>query len=241
MCAIKSRPFDSLPSNRSAPRMTAPYTALALWLLLTSLLACSLPESRPIYPPTRGEPPLDLSLLTWDPCPPPCWYGLEPGGSSRSEAESVLTALGFIEGGSLQDSSPGTGDAPGTTHMTFQCVSASSTGPCGAMEFSNDLLVSISIYPTGDLTLEEVVRALGTPDALLVQRQVTDCSIGLAWARHQVFVSTAARPSRVCLAIDDGGGIGRAELVSVIRYLSHSRMASLIDQGARAWPGFAEP
>jgi len=49
-----------------------------------------------------GEPPpLDMSLLTGEPCEPPCWQGLVAGVSTEDEIERFLTGSGLVNRNSV--------------------------------------------------------------------------------------------------------------------------------------------
>ncbi|HUW14593.1 MAG TPA: hypothetical protein VM537_33040, partial [Anaerolineae bacterium] len=45
-----------------------------------------------------GEPPppVDTSLLTGEPCEPPCWQGLTPGESTEEDVAEFMKATRFV-------------------------------------------------------------------------------------------------------------------------------------------------
>ncbi|HUW96175.1 MAG TPA: hypothetical protein VMW58_10345, partial [Anaerolineae bacterium] len=55
-----------------------------------------------------GEPaPLDKSLLTGEPCEPPCWQGLVPGTSTEAEVDEFLATSEYVEPGIEKSRYPG--------------------------------------------------------------------------------------------------------------------------------------
>ena len=48
----------------------------------------------------------DQSWLTGKPCGAPCWYGLEPGVSSRDDSISKVKQIPFIDGNTASFSNP---------------------------------------------------------------------------------------------------------------------------------------
>jgi hypothetical protein len=69
-------------------KLVASFLAAAAWVI-AACVGCG--ES------TR----LDMSLLTGEPCEPPCWQGLVPGVSTLEEVDQVLTGSEYVAPGSI--------------------------------------------------------------------------------------------------------------------------------------------
>lgn len=96
----------------------------------------------------------DQSWLTDIPCGAPCWYGLEPGKTSREDAVATVSKLSFIDSSKLQENSVLT---------TFPCKHQAEH-VCVKMSFNNGFLEFLWILPSYPITLEQAVEKLGNPD-----------------------------------------------------------------------------
>jgi hypothetical protein len=142
--------------------------ARRLTIALVGLLALAAPlvgcrATPQATPGPRG--PVDRSLLTGDPCEPPCWQGLTPRISTEAEVDeflrtSELVAQPTIHWGYLYN---GAGEpvalqaswrSAGYTVGEFYLNSAS---------VDDGLLRSIEIHLDYDATLEEVLERYGLP------------------------------------------------------------------------------
>jgi hypothetical protein len=136
--------------KRIAPRSTV---WLASCLVVVAGSVCS------------GQPPsADWSLVTGEPCEPPCWQGLTPGQSTGDDVEDFLETSHLV-GQVVDQSEHGyvywqsvVGDArrnPVSTYRT-NCLHVG----------EDDLLEHVRIYLDYDLTLEQLLQRYGTPDRM---------------------------------------------------------------------------
>ena len=115
------------------------------------LAACS-----PIKP-IRSEI-WDNSLLVSNPCLAPCFYGIEPGTTTLSEAESLLKSAGLCSQPSyIRSSSPI--EPEGILCENLITVKSDS---------GKEITRYVSIYAPAQLTVEMVFDQLGYPDAVMV-------------------------------------------------------------------------
>jgi hypothetical protein len=113
-----------------------------------------------------GEPPpVDNSLLTGDPCEPPCWQGLTPGESTLEDVNEFMRTSGFV--------SPLTvfrgritrgGEAVG---VSIRWDSMNGRGG-GDFAIEDGVLKDMFIYPSYHLTLEDLIDRYGPPEKLHV-------------------------------------------------------------------------
>ena len=111
-----------------------------------------------------GEPPpLDMSLLTGDPCVPPCWQGLTPGESTLQEVNEFVRTSGFVNPQTLFRSGVYRGGE--RVGLSIEWGSAAGHGR-GYNDFIVDggVLKHIAIYPDYDLTLERLFERYSPPE-----------------------------------------------------------------------------
>lgn len=123
-------------------------TVLCLALLISgTLTSCSAP------------PPLDTSLLTGDPCEPPCWQGLTPGVSTAQQVEDFLSASQYVKPDSLDRERWGT-----TRTISWESTAwwTANAAP-NALTLHGDTLMVIWIQLDYELTLEDLLDRYGPP------------------------------------------------------------------------------
>jgi hypothetical protein len=112
-------------------------------------------------PGTPG--PLALSLLTGEPCEPPCWQGLTPGESTEQDVYE------FVQTSELVDRCGGifcsdiTTAAAGVIGVSIQWGSTHGRGG-GDFNIQDGVLEDMFIYPSYHLTLEDLIERYGPPD-----------------------------------------------------------------------------
>src|SRR5687767_4448210 len=76
-------------------KISIPSLLISITVLSACRAHCSFEEPIEVY----GElsEVVDRSLLTQQPCSPPCWNGIIPGRTTNSEAVSILESLDFID------------------------------------------------------------------------------------------------------------------------------------------------
>ena len=111
-----------------------------------------------------GEPPpLDTSLLTSEPCEPPCWQGLTPGVSTLQEVNEFVRTSGFVNPQTLFRSGVYRGGE--RVGLSIEWGSAAGRGR-GYNDFivESGVLKYIIIYPDYDLSLERLFERYGPPE-----------------------------------------------------------------------------
>ena len=111
-------------------------------------------------------PPSEMSLLTGDPCEPPCWQGLTPGSSTKDDVNEFLETSRFVDRDSVFRSDVTTASA-GVVGVSIQWRStAARSRGVDSNEFviEGGVLKYIFVYPDYDLTLESLLQRYGPPD-----------------------------------------------------------------------------
>jgi len=107
------------------------------------------------------QTPVDRSLLTGEPCAPPCWQGLTPGESTLEDVSEFMRTSGFV--------SPLTvfhGRITRGGEVVGVSIQWDSTNGRGGGDFAieDGVLKDMFIYPSYHLTLEDLVERYGPPE-----------------------------------------------------------------------------
>ncbi len=127
-------------------------SALALLLLLGSS-SC------------RLLAPVDASLLTGEPCEPPCWQGLTPGMSTEDEVEQFLTTSGLVDRTSIFRSGVSRGGKiVGVSKQWLSTANVQGGHARNSFDVEDGVLQDITIYMDAQVTLEELFDRYGPPE-----------------------------------------------------------------------------
>ena len=124
----------------------------------------------------------EQSWLIGKPCNAPCWNGLEPGKSSRKDSISTAKQLAFINGDSVE--------LANSQGAAFLCKEPPDLY-CVTMTFENGTLENLSITPNFDITIDQAVEKLGTPDGFLVRPMYPDaggCRLQVIWKKQRLIL-----------------------------------------------------
>jgi hypothetical protein len=207
------------------------------------LFACHTkePEVINVSTPTIAPHLVDRSLLTGNPCGPPCWYGINPGESSEAESLNILEQIAFIDSTSIILNQASWIDGRTATLATFNCITPISRR-CGTLTFVDELLVEISIPLLYELTFNQAVSELGPPDYLFfepIHVQVVDCAAGLVWEHLGIVLTTSVKDASECDDLSRVGQLSSQE--KVVRAVYRDRGREILHGGEEfPWTGFAE-
>jgi hypothetical protein len=99
-----------------------------------------------------------MSILTGQPCEPPCWYGITPGVTKRDEAKDLLQKNPYVRSGTLKEYSES-----GSTTWT----GATSADGFNELYVSGNVARLLSLTTTFSLTLKQIVDRYGAPEKVL--------------------------------------------------------------------------
>jgi hypothetical protein len=139
-----------------------------------SLLRLALPLVLLIPAPLFGclePPPVDRSLLTGEPCQPPCWQGLTPGVSTQEEVEEFLRTSELVDQTSIfrGEVTRGRGEVVGTTIQWWSTANMSNS----PRQFGNHSVIKdgmlqyMTIWLDCEVTLEDLLERYGPPPSSL--------------------------------------------------------------------------
>ena len=110
----------------------------------------------------RKDMLVDDSLLSDVPCAAPCWQGIVPGVTLRSQAMQILGDSPYVKDDSLKEA--GTAEVGGVVWQWR--VPGRRLQP--SISWQNDIVQEVTLGLTYDLTVDQIVSKFGPPEALNV-------------------------------------------------------------------------
>jgi hypothetical protein len=121
-----------------------------------------------VLPSCGGEPPsMDGSLLSGEPCEPPCWQGLTPGQSTSDEVSDFLNTSALVDQSSVWEDRSGCG-----LITRWRSPISHRRGRPLSWDLSNWVCVGdgtlsdIEILLDYDLTLQQLLEGYGPPERI---------------------------------------------------------------------------
>jgi hypothetical protein len=115
-----------------------------------------------------GQPPLDKSLLTGEPCEPPCWQGLTPGVSTHEQVNEFIRTSRLVNPQTLHISALRAGDGQRVgVSISWRTTVAPGRG-YHDLARKGGVLKDIIIYPDYDITLDSLLEKYGPPEKVNV-------------------------------------------------------------------------
>lgn len=150
----------------------------------------------------------DTSILTNDPCAPPCWYGLTPNESAADEVVSALRGIQFLNPESIRERETEYWDPVAHVYLHGELVAADCRHPqglqCVGITAADGRVKEITVFLNFPIVMGEVIRSLGEPDYLRVFQQggqFPGCHTQLLYVDEQVVFASKE---------EDTGGTGSA-------------------------------
>ena len=205
---------------RSHPVRVA--TSVSIPLLCFALLIAAISSG-------CGEPPpLDTSLLTGEPCGPPCWQGLTPGESTLEEVNEFLRSSQLVDQSSIfrGQVTRGRGEVVGTTIQWWSTANMSTL----PRQLGNDSVIMagvlqyMTIWLDSGVTLQDLLERYGAPAKFTAWMEPVDpphVRVTLFYPRHG-FEATLIIPQ------DDAHLRPGSGIVTVWYFRSASQMAGYL-------------
>jgi hypothetical protein len=130
------------------------------FILRAAPMRCEGPYSPLGSPEAFAPPEADLSLVTGEPCEPPCWYGLMPGESTKDETLQTLETLTFVHRDSIRVLS--------TYASTPERELIEWDYRRGLITLDEEIVSTISVDLLYNLELGELVELMGEPTGYFV-------------------------------------------------------------------------
>ncbi len=168
------------------------------YMLGTAMVAALVGCVSPAPPTAMLEPSLmDQSILTDVPCAAPCWYKLELGKSTKSDALTTAQTLSFIDPEVFPETPEHYLYLDGSKREYVDAFSIRlfcrqpKEAPCADLLFVNDTLKQIYVFLNHDLSFGEVAAHLGEPDYIRFVPNSAEgpgCDIALVWRQRGIIV-----------------------------------------------------
>ena len=185
---------------------------VALSLLGVSLVSCA------------PGGPVDRSLLTGDPCEPPCWQGLVPGVSTVQEVEGVLAGSEYVKQDSVERERWG-----GFSTIWWESTASWASGSGrNAAVMKGDMLQVLMICLDYELVLEDIVERYGTLEKLWVTWTSlggVEVAVRLYYPHEGLIFALVLQPSNGYHELEPGSR------VTVVRYFAPTSLEGLIRLG----------
>lgn len=174
------------------------YQYRLMWLL--ALLAVPLVSAAcfgflPAPPPVQDE-----SLVTGQPCLPPCWHGIHPGHTSVDEAIQIVQSLAFVESGSATRRSH---DLPAGDEEEVDWKYRGATHPThgGMLSVRNGVISRIRVFLPRAMRLSDVLATQGQPVQVsasrgMVQGEQSGYYLTFYYPEHGLMLTSIGYPLR---------------------------------------------
>ena len=140
-----------------------------------------------------GEPaPVDMSLLTGEPCEPPCWQGLVPGVSTEEEVLQYMADSNYV-GHHYRDPFAGS-----NTIWWQSTLAGRSQRTYNAFGIRGGMLAGMVILLDYEFTLEELLIKYGDPEKFRAQWESgssANAEVTLYYPRLGIIPQLVLRPS----------------------------------------------
>jgi len=141
-------------------KLVASVLAVAAWVI-AACVRCGEP------------PPVDNSLLTGDPCEPPCWQGLKPGESTLEEVNAWMRTSGFVSPPTVHRSALHRGGGELVGLSIWWQSNVWGAGGSNNFDIHGGVLDSITIHPHYDVPLGRLINRYGPPEKYVAGRPIS--------------------------------------------------------------------
>lgn len=168
--------------------------------------------------------PVDTSLLTGEPCEPPCWQGLTPGVSTEEEVNDFLRSSDLVDQSSIfrGELTRDRGEVVGTTIQWWSTANMSNV----PRQFGNNCLIMEGllqgsiIWLDSEVTLQDLLERYGAPAKFTAWMEGVESpyvKVTLFYPRHGFEATLMIRQGEVELRPE-------SEIVSVWYFRSASQI-----------------
>lgn len=195
---------------------------------------------------------VDRSFVTQQPCPPPCWYGLQIDKSTEGELLSTLKTLPFIDQASIVKYNTVWQNDENALGISYGCLSVREDDwktRCGGADFSGGKLKSLWMAVNYELTFGTAVDLLNQPSHIdygPYHAEVSGggCIVDLIWPDKGIVIrAVQTTGNSICQSLRDGNGIDSNTEVQSIYYIAEEAFGPEPRACCTriSWPGFTKP
>ena len=189
---------------------------------------------------TTGEYPVDQSFLTGEPCPAPCWYGLEIGVSTEEELLETLKKLSFVDQESIHQVNNVFWPGEVAYAIEYNC-SRQSGYLCGDVGLVDQTIIYISQFLQYRLTLREVIDILGPPeymDYYWMDPHNPQILVSFLWSEKSILASANIKNINQIDDLIEGEALSADMLIESITYSVPDGFQREVNK--LPWPGIKD-
>ena len=202
-------------------------------VVLATCVGCGQTSERPTVP-------VDMTLLTGEPCEPPCWHGLTPGMSTEEDVNEFLATSELVDQSTLfrGDLTSGLGEVVGVAVQWWSRADmASGPSPLGNhLSIRDGVLHNMIIGLDVEVTLQDLLERYGPPDKFSAWAEgveVPYVNVSLYYPRHGLMVT-------VIIPLDDPQLTPESEAVQVWYFRTASLEDLLVPTRDARYPSVSE-
>lgn len=233
-------------------KLTIYHKSILLFLALQcSGCICTTPQTSI---PTITSNVFDESWIIGKPCELPCWYGIEPGISTKDDVIQKAKTIPFLDTSTPIESKREMWDVKNEVYYSeiiedFRCKEVSA-GICATMFFRNEELTEMYIFHKNHYSFNNVVDKLGNPDGFTTMRltpETKGCMVSLLWRKQRLRLSYSedwfnwySEPFRkdLCEIVKNTGNkIPNGLSVSIVEIMDNDTF-EFLSEGLHPWNGF---
>ena len=163
----------------------------------------------------RVSPPVDTSLLTGEPCEPPCWHGLTAGVSTDDDVNEFLGTSELVDRSTLfrGDVTSGRGDVVGVTLQWWSTADMANV----PRQFGNSIVIKdglvqyMTIWLDVEVTVEDLLDRYGPPDKFSAYM----VGVHPAWVELTLYYPGSGFAAELTIPPDDVRLTPESEVLSV--------------------------
>lgn len=168
---------------------------------------------------------VDKSLLTGEPCEPPCWYNITPGITSDNEALDIVSELDFINSDTIDLQRGSRGGV-----IVWQTIFSENQITNGNIAFDQKGIVySVIVVLSYHITLKELIEVIGDPDGIMTRPHIQYNGSVHCMNVYVVWLDQGLAATAACLPISEEP-LSLVEPHLLIRQVSYFPSASTMDE-----------
>jgi hypothetical protein len=170
---------------------------IAITIIAFLSISCSRtsPTSEETIEATLPPDYTDKSWLRDEPCKSPCWYGLNIGDTRKEQALSIIEGIPSLLPKQIEEHESQYWDPEDGEVKISEIISLPCKFPekkiCCQLEFVDELLMRIALFPNFPITFGEVVDWIGVPDYITarpIYPEIGNCEVRLIWINRQLMI-----------------------------------------------------
>ncbi|MHA2427599.1 MAG: hypothetical protein ACXADB_06215 [Candidatus Hermodarchaeia archaeon] len=139
----------------------------------------------------------DRSIITNEPCKPPCWYGITPNDTRSDQIKTLISELSFLDMGSYRMRGSNYWDPERGEYLEGELIAVDCKFPndqqCVGITVVDEVVKNVTSYLNYSVDFVRVLENFSIPDYLRVFEQsglYPGCNIQLIYLEEQVVVAS---------------------------------------------------